>query len=83
MPQLDVYISDGCWNCGESRRIAAEMRFQFPSVRIQVHDLETSEPPTTVFAVPTYVLDGKVLFMGNPSRDELKGYLRRAQVTQG
>lgn len=71
MPRLDVYVSAGCWSCDESQRIVADMRDQFPSIRIALRDMAANPVPNNVFAVPTYVLNDQVVFVGNPTRQEL------------
>jgi hypothetical protein len=71
MPKIDVYIEDSCWACAESRRIVAEVAPQFPDVDFELCGLEDSRRPSAVFATPTYVLDGRVIYMGNPTREEL------------
>jgi hypothetical protein len=71
MPKLDVYIEDTCWACAESRRIVADVAPQFPGIDIELRDLTYERLPSTVFATPTYVLDGRVIYMGNPTREEL------------
>jgi hypothetical protein len=71
MPKLDVYIEDSCWACAESRRIIADVAPKVPDVDIELRGLDDERRPSTVFATPTYVLDGRVIFMGNPTREEL------------
>lgn len=79
MSRLDVYISDDCWSCGETRRLVARMRENFPQVDIVVFDLQGDNWPQQVFAVPTYILDGKVISLGNPSEEMLQAKLRASQ----
>ena len=71
MAKLDVYIEDTCWACGESRRIVADIAPLVPEVDIELRKLDDRRRPSTVFATPTYVLDGRVIYMGNPTREEL------------
>ena len=71
MPKLDVYLEDTCWACSESRRIVAEIAPMVPHVEIELRDLSDKKRPDNVFATPTYVLDGRVIFMGNPTMEEL------------
>lgn len=78
MVTLKVYVEASCWACSESRRIVAEMRPQFPQVAIELIDLTGRARPDTVFAVPTYVLDGRVISLGNPYRHDLSRRLREA-----
>ena len=76
-PTLHVYIADDCWSCRETYRIVADMRSQFPDVDIEMRDM-SQEKPEDVFAVPTYVLNGRVISLGNPTREELRQKLTNA-----
>jgi hypothetical protein len=71
MTKLDVYISDECWVCDETRRIVADIRPKFPDLDVELRDIQDNRCPSTVFATPTYVLDGRTIFLGNPTREEL------------
>src|SRR5438876_5706366 len=74
-PRLDVYVSRECLNCDESVRLAAEVANRFGGVQVRVIDLDRSLDngplPDGVVAVPTYVLDGRVISLGNPYPEEL------------
>ena len=71
--QLDIYIDDNCETCEEARRLAEQVRRRYPEIQVSVLDL--TEPhvqkPIEVFAVPTYLLDGDTLFLGNPAEAEI------------
>jgi hypothetical protein len=71
MVRLEIFITDDCWSCEESRRIAAETQARFKDVEITLVDLLSDERPANVFAAPTYVLNGRVISLGNPRREEL------------
>ena len=81
MPTLNVYVTDGCWSCEETRVIVAEMQHQFPEVEIALLDLHPELWPDEVFAVPTYMLDGRVISLGNPSREKLQNKIVAAKAT--
>lgn len=86
MDRLDVYVSEGCWSCQETRRIVAEMRDQFPHIEIALFESEPESWPELIFAVPTYVLNGRVISLGNPRRHELQRKLiagSEVRATQG
>jgi glutaredoxin len=83
MPKLDVYITEECWACSEARRIVADLSPQFPEVDIELRDLSDERKPSSVFATPTYILDGRTIFLGNPTRDELSQKLNIAQSSPG
>jgi hypothetical protein len=71
--QLEVYVSSACLNCAEAVRLAEEAATRYPGVVVRVVDLETDRipPPDPVVAVPTYVLDGQVVSLGNPDPEQL------------
>ncbi len=75
MPTLNVYIRDNCWSCAEAQNIVTDMREQFPDIDIALVDVSPEEWPNEVFAVPTYMLDGKVISLGNPTREGLQDRL--------
>ena len=81
MAKLDVYISETCWSCDEAKQIVAEIRPQFPSITIDLRDINDERRPSTVFATPTYVLDGRTIFLGNPTREQLQQKLEETQNT--
>ena len=76
MTELHVYVAAG--SCDEARRIVAELAPRLPDVSIELRDLSDERRPGSVFAVPTYVLDGRVVYMGNPTEQELMQKLASA-----
>jgi len=78
MVKLQVYVKEDCWTCAESRRIVAEIAPQFPQISVELIDMEAPDRPQDVFAAPTYVLDGRIISMGNPYRHDLRRELGEA-----
>ena len=81
-PRLDVYVAKHCFGCPEARRLARAAAASYPTVSVRIVDLE-AEPdarPDDLLAVPTYVLDGRVVSLGNPRQSDLFGQLDRALV---
>ncbi len=80
--RLEVYVSSQCLNCDEAVRLAEEAAARYPSVIVRVVDLDQEvdkgPPPDPVVAVPTYVLDGRVVSLGNPYPEELFARLHEA-----
>ncbi|MCC6179860.1 MAG: hypothetical protein IT305_31490 [Chloroflexi bacterium] len=73
MPTLSVYILEHCFGCEEARRLATAIAGSFANLRVRVVDLD-DEPdarPDNLIAVPTYMLDGKVIALGNPRQIDL------------
>ena len=81
MAKLDVYITDGCWSCEEALRIVADITPQFPEVEIELRDMSDERRPSHVFATPTYVLNGRTIYLGNPTREELGQKLEAIKQT--
>lgn len=79
MIKLQVYVSADCWTCEETERIVAEAAAQFPDVEVELVDMSTGEKPDNVFAVPTYLINGRIASLGNPTRDELVQKLQSMQ----
>ena len=70
---LQVYISGHCIGCAEAESLAREVAQRFPALRVEVIDVQQPDVrlPETVFATPTYLWDGKLYSLGNPSREVL------------
>jgi alkyl hydroperoxide reductase subunit AhpF len=70
---IEIYIDQSCPGCEQAMRIANQIHLHVPDVEVRILDLARPDimKPVTVFAVPTYLMDGKVLSLGNPDIDEL------------
>ncbi len=80
-PRLEVYVSTMCPNCGEAVRLAEEAAARYPDAVVRVIDLDQLDgrpPPDPVVAVPTYLLNGRVVSLGNPYPEELFARLHEA-----
>ncbi|MBI4787303.1 MAG: hypothetical protein HY782_09685 [Chloroflexi bacterium] len=77
---LDVYVAAHCWQCADARELAHEMAGEFPALHIQIFDLDQpgAERPAAVFAVPTFVLNEKIVSLGTPFRQDLVRDIRQA-----
>ncbi|MGE0538879.1 MAG: hypothetical protein AB7R89_01705 [Dehalococcoidia bacterium] len=73
MALLQVFVENGCSGCRRAIALAEQVRGRFPTVRVEIVNLSEQhiEPPEAVFAVPTFLLDGEVLSLGNPRPVEL------------
>ena len=78
---LDVYVSEGCENCRYARMLAHMAAEAFPAVRVRILELnEEADTPANVFATPTYLLNGRVVSLGNPGQAELYALLEKASA---
>ena len=71
---LAIYVSEHCPVCLYAREVADMIRAQYPSVVVDVIDVVESRGavPEVVFATPTYVLNGRVWSLGNPSQEMIR-----------
>lgn len=81
--QLDIYIEPNCDNCERAVMIAELVRDQLPQVDVSLIDLSSpaANPPDSVFAVPTYLLNGETCSLGNPDEARLLRQLRALIAT--
>jgi len=72
MHQLDIYIEQNCMGCDYAKDLASEVQELFPQLEVRIFDLTRPNirKPESVFAVPTYILDGTRIWLGNPDKDE-------------
>ena len=70
---VEIFISEHCMICAYAEEVAAIIRRDFPTVKLHVIDIhKTTAPiPERVFATPTYLLNGRVWSLGNPSLEQV------------
>jgi len=75
--QMDIYVTDQCVNCEEAL-LLAERAWAVAGVKVAVIHLDQpgQRIPPRVAAVPTYLLNGRVVSLGNPEREEFLTTLR-------
>ncbi len=80
VPRLLVYTARTCRVCAYARALAAVLGQRFPMVEVAVIDIDApgAHVPDHVFAVPTFVLDGRVVSVGNPAPEEMERTLSDA-----
>jgi hypothetical protein len=78
-------VARGCFTCNRSRALAERVRERFPAVVVRVIDLtsEEGEHGDLVAATPTFVLNGRVLSLGNPSEGELEAAISALHNGEG
>lgn len=76
--KLTIYLEEGCLGCERARRIADEVGRRHGSVDVEVVDLaQVAAIPEAVIAVPAYVLDDRLVYLGNPHMSEISGLIER------
>lgn len=69
--RLDIYVASHCLAGQEACRLANEVASRFPDVEVRLIDLDEAQPPEQIVAVPTYVLNGRIISLGNPEPEAL------------
>ncbi len=73
-PQLQVYVSQTCASCRRAGELVTELRRLRPGAAVALVDIDHMEAdarPAGLVGTPTYVLRGRVRWLGNPSVEEL------------
>jgi hypothetical protein len=78
--ELQIFVDGACPVCAEARRLANIAQEQLPLLQVALIDVtaEGVSIPNAVFAVPTYMLNGKTLWLGNPKETEFIQHLKAA-----
>ncbi len=78
--ELRIFVDGGCPVCAEAHRLAGIAQEQLPLLDVELIDItvQGTPIPKQVFAVPTYVLNGKTQWLGNPDEIEFIQHLRTA-----
>ncbi len=74
---LEIYVQDGCFGCERAFELAERARGAFPEMRVAIVDIGSADGvyQSQVAATPTYILDGEIISLGNPSPAELEAML--------
>ncbi len=78
--RVEIYVSAHCPICNYSHEVAAVIRRDFPEVELKLVDVGAADQPIpdVVFATPTYLLNGRVWSLGNPSYADVQARLSEA-----
>ncbi|MGA9532453.1 MAG: thioredoxin family protein [Anaerolineales bacterium] len=70
---LEIYIEPNCATCELAFEIAELVQLRLPQVEVSLIDITEPnvERPDSVFAVPTYLLNGQTFSLGNPETGRL------------
>ncbi len=73
MNLLEVYVAKHCFGCDEALKLAVEINQSLPHLQVKVRNLEemAEDDLPEIIATPSYFLNGRRLFLGNPRLEEL------------
>jgi hypothetical protein len=75
---IEIYVTAHCPICTYAYEIAALIRQEFPAVHLRLIDLSDPQRdpdiviPESVFATPTYLLNGERWSLGNPAPEHVR-----------
>ncbi len=72
--ELVIYVAPHCTNCDYAYVVAEQVAREFSQVDVRFVNMAAPEEPVpeSVFATPTYLLNGRVWSLGNPSEDDVR-----------
>ena len=73
MNVLDIYVAKLCFGCEEALILSAEINKSLPYLQVKVKNLDKMmwDDLPEIIATPSYFLNGRLLFLGNPRLEEL------------
>jgi len=79
---LRIFVKDDCSGCIEAQRVAAWIEQDFPHLRVELVDIGDPQAivPEAVFATPTYMLNSRIVSLGNPSPAEVTRWAENAAL---
>ncbi len=70
---LQVFVEPTCETCRRAIQLAEGVDAAYPQLAVDIVDIRNRESERDdVFAVPTFVLDDRVLSLGNPQESTLR-----------
>lgn len=82
--ELQVFVERGCEQSERAVALARKVDRDYPP--LAVHIIDVSQPGRQrddVFAVPTFVLDNRVVSLGNPPQHDLRLEIESALESRG
>lgn len=78
--KLKIFVAEDCPGCVEARAIATHIEQGYPTLDVEVIDINNDPAivPEKVFATPTYVLDDRIVSLGNPDLEEITNWANGA-----
>ncbi len=77
---LKIFITQSCPTCTETYTIARQIRQNYPDLTVELVDITDQQAvvPESIFATPTFMLNNRVVSLGNPSVADVAGWVNQA-----
>ncbi len=82
---LKVFVAEDCPGCNEALNVAARVEQNYSNlIDIEIIDITDAQAvlPEAVFATPTFMLDNRIVSLGNPSPKEVARWVEEVTATQ-
>ena len=81
---LKIFIAENCPGCNDARQIAAQIEQNHPKFAVELVDIAESRVavPESIFATPTYMLNDRIVSLGNPSPEQVAEWVEEAAAIQ-
>ena len=81
-PILKIFVAETCPGCVEALDTAAQIQQDFPNIVVQVVNMDNPSAtiPEEVFATPTYMLNNRVVSLGNPGPADIAQWAEDVSV---
>lgn len=75
--ELEVLVSADCAACVEALEVVAQLRISHPQVAVRLTDVDEPgwQAPLGFVGTPMYLVEGRILSLGNPSPGDLRAAL--------
>lgn len=83
-PTLKIYITENCPGCDEARSVAAKVKREHPDFLVELIDIANDQAvvPDVIFATPTFVLNNRIVSLGNPSPEQVAQWVYEATAIE-
>ena len=74
--KLQIFVAGDCPGCVEARAIATHIEQGYPNLDVEIIDINNglAAVPEKVFATPTYILNDRIVSLGNPSLEDISNW---------
>jgi thiol-disulfide isomerase/thioredoxin len=82
-PILKVFVRDDCPGCAEAHQVALQVEQDYPQLNVEIINMADPQAivPEAVFATPTYMLNNRIVSLGNPSPAEVARWAAEAALS--
>lgn len=78
MAVIRVYVDDYCLGCKRAEELVQQLLADYPHLNLStVNVAHDPDVPESLFALPTWYVDGEVWMLGNPFWSELLDLVRQ------